>query len=114
MSKHARCIWSVFFALLASMLLSQAVYASVLYRIGVLARREKDTCMLEWQETARYLSGKIKMCSFEIVPLDFNEEDINESDYDVTVNTGLDRSDDVEEINYDVSIVDFNVESDDN
>ena len=73
MSKHARCIWSVFFALLASMLLSQAVYASVLYRIGVLARREKDTCMLEWQETARYLSGKIKMCSFEIVPLDFNE-----------------------------------------
>ena len=73
MSKRIKHVLSTIVAVLLAVLLSETVWASASYRIGVLARREKDTCMLEWQETARYLSGKIKGCSFIIAPLDFNE-----------------------------------------
>jgi CRISPR/Cas system CSM-associated protein Csm2 small subunit len=52
-------------------------------------------------------------CEYEyIVPLDFDTDDVTEADFDVSVSTGLDRNDDVEEINYDVTIADFNVEDD--
>ena len=73
MKKRTKRLSFFFTAVLAVMMLAEAASASASYRVGVLARREKDTCMLEWQETARYLSGKIKGCSFKIVPLDFNE-----------------------------------------
>jgi ABC-type phosphate/phosphonate transport system substrate-binding protein len=73
MSTQTKHLWPVMLGALLVMLLPETLCASGPYKIGVLARRGKDTCMLEWQETARHLTKKIKGCSFEIVPLDFHE-----------------------------------------
>ncbi len=42
-------------------------------RIGVLAKRGKDTCQAKWGLTADYLTRRISGYQFEIVPLAFNE-----------------------------------------
>ena len=73
MPKRPRCVWPVFFLLLAGTLLPQAACAEELYRIGVLASRSKENCSREWSETARYLAQTIKSCSFEILPLAYDE-----------------------------------------
>jgi signal transduction histidine kinase/ABC-type amino acid transport substrate-binding protein/ActR/RegA family two-component response regulator len=44
-------------------------------RIGVLAKRGKDTCQAKWGLTADYLTRRIPAHQFEIVPLAFNEVD---------------------------------------
>ena len=52
-------------------------------------------------------------CEYQyIVPLDFNLEDIDRNDFDVTVQTNLTNNDDFEEFSFDVEITDFNVDND--
>ncbi|MFO8083748.1 MAG: PhnD/SsuA/transferrin family substrate-binding protein, partial [Desulfobacterales bacterium] len=46
-------------------------------KIGALAKRGVEQCLLQWNPTAEYLSGKIEGFSFEIVPLGYDE--INEA-----------------------------------
>lgn len=74
MLNSLRCIWSVFFLLLLSgMLLPQAAPAAQTYRIGVLARGSKESCLRQWTQTARYLDRTLQDASFVILPLAYDE-----------------------------------------
>lgn len=42
-------------------------------KIGVLAKRGTEQCLVQWSPTADYLSGKIDGFFFEIVPLGYDE-----------------------------------------
>jgi len=42
-------------------------------KIGVLAKRGDEQCIIEWAPTAEYLSKKISGRQFEIIPLEYNQ-----------------------------------------
>ncbi len=42
-------------------------------KIGVLAKRGTEICLKKWTPTAEYLTNKIPLCKFKIVPLKFED-----------------------------------------
>ena len=48
-------------------------YGAEMIRIGVLANRGSELCLVEWGPTADYLSFHLAPLQFEIIPLDFDE-----------------------------------------
>ena len=69
----------VFGYLLLAFFLSQIGYVwageenPTTIKIGVLARRGFDECLIEWSPTAQYLSERLPGIAFKIVPLNFRE-----------------------------------------